>query len=105
MPAATMTAIGKWGNSEAVRIPKAIITKAGLRSGDAVSFSVLGPGQIAITREDVHRRVAPAEDVSFEELFAKYRGDAGKALSDQKAAAAAWIDDDLIGAEWDAWER
>lgn len=103
MPTVTATAIGKWGNSDAVRIPKSVIARAGLRRGDMVNFIVTGPGQITVYREDEHRRVVPAKGVDFNTLFSKYEGDAQAALADQKAAGPAWPDDDLVGAEWDVW--
>lgn len=42
------TRISKWGNSLAVRIPKAFVAEAGLEDGAAVDISVSG-GQIIVT--------------------------------------------------------
>jgi antitoxin MazE len=38
----------KWGNSHAVRIPKAIIRAADLQEGDDLEIRVTKPGRIAI---------------------------------------------------------
>jgi antitoxin MazE len=48
MANATLTAVGKWGNSPAVRIPKAVMEQAGLAEGDEVFFEVEGPGVIVV---------------------------------------------------------
>lgn len=42
------TQIAKWGNSLALRIPKALAESAQLREGDPVSVSVVGEGGLVI---------------------------------------------------------
>ena len=42
------TALAKWGNSTALRIPRKIAEKADLREGDEVDFEVEAPGVIII---------------------------------------------------------
>lgn len=94
--------IGKWGDSEAVRIPKSVLNSAGLRNGDPVVISA-SSGKIVISSGDTHRRVLIDRNVSFEELFAKYHGNAQVAREDQKAGGDPWPDNALLGAEKDAW--
>ncbi len=48
----TETTIAKWGNSPAIRIPKAVMELAGLREGDPVGFEVEGPGVIIVRAAD-----------------------------------------------------
>ena len=40
--------VAKWGNSLAVRIPRAILREAGLTEGDRVSLDVAGDGKIVL---------------------------------------------------------
>ncbi len=42
------SAVRKWGNSPAIRLPKKVMEKAGLRDGDTVNFEVKAPGVIVI---------------------------------------------------------
>lgn len=62
----TGTAVARWGNAPAIRIPKAVMEKAGLQEGDAVNFEVEGPGIIVLraarvqpTLDDLLARVTP----------------------------------------------
>lgn len=48
MAPAAGTAVAKWGNAPAIRIPKSIMQKASLHEGDAVEFEVEGPGVIIV---------------------------------------------------------
>jgi antitoxin MazE len=48
------TTIQKWGNSHAVRIPKALLEKANLTNNDQVKIKVLD-GNIVITPVKKHR--------------------------------------------------
>ena len=91
------TAISTWGNSEAVRIPRETLRLAGLCKGDRVVFEINSRGRIELVPEELsHRRVMPAKGVTFDELFKHYDG----GVADN---AAAWPDDDILGAELDAW--
>jgi antitoxin MazE len=47
MPASS-TAVAKWGNASAIRIPKSIMQKANLHQGDEVEFEVESPGVIIV---------------------------------------------------------
>ena len=49
------TAVAKWGNALAVRIPKSVMQKANLREGDAVDFEVERPGVIIVRAALVQR--------------------------------------------------
>ena len=42
------THVSKWGNSLAVRIPRAIVTEARLAEGDRISFDLAGDGSIVL---------------------------------------------------------
>jgi antitoxin MazE len=57
------TQVSKWGNSLAVRIPKAIVKKARLADGDRLSLDLAGDGSIVLR----HRR----RKYSLDELVAK----------------------------------
>ena len=66
MPRSRSTAVAKWGNAPAIRIPKSILEKANLREGDAVDFEVEAPGIIIVraarvqsTLEDLVARITP----------------------------------------------
>jgi antitoxin MazE len=45
---ASVTAVAKWGNAPAIRIPKSVMQKANLREGDEVDFEVTMPGVIVV---------------------------------------------------------
>jgi antitoxin MazE len=44
------TSIARWGNSLAVRLPKAVAEKAGLSEGDPIDVKVSGTGDIVLRR-------------------------------------------------------
>jgi antitoxin MazE len=48
--------VAKWGNSLAVRLPRALVDRLGLKAGDEVEIIAAEPGRIAIAR--VRRREA-----------------------------------------------
>ena len=60
------TKIQKWGNSQAVRIPKAILEKAELNENDKVEIKVVD-GNVTIIPVNKHR--------TLEERIAEYKGD------------------------------
>lgn len=62
MAPASTTAVAKWGNAPAIRIPKSVMEKANLREGDAVDFEVKAPGIIIVRAS----RIQP----SLEDLIA-----------------------------------
>ncbi|HLH03162.1 MAG TPA: AbrB/MazE/SpoVT family DNA-binding domain-containing protein [Bryobacteraceae bacterium] len=39
-----VTAVAKWGNAPAIRIPKSVMQEAELHEGDAIDFEVQEPG-------------------------------------------------------------
>jgi antitoxin MazE len=58
--------VGKWGNSLAVRLPKAVVEALGLKEGDAVKMNILDGERVELSR-----------DMSREEALKtlrKYRG-------------------------------
>ncbi len=59
------TSIQKWGNSKAVRLPKAILEKAGLDENDSVELMVRD-GNIIIAHSNKH--------LTLRERFADYDG-------------------------------
>ena len=61
------TAIRRWGNSSAVRIPGQILTQAGLQEGANVEITSTETGVITL------RAIRVRE--SIEELFAAYDGE------------------------------
>jgi antitoxin MazE len=49
--------VSKWGNSLAVRLPKALVEKLGLKQGDQLNVVAAKDGAIAVeTNEDQRRR-------------------------------------------------
>lgn len=63
---APSTAVAKWGNAPAIRIPKSVMQKANLHEGDAVDFEVEAPGIIVVraarvqsTLEDLVAGITP----------------------------------------------
>jgi antitoxin MazE len=49
--------VSKWGNSLAVRLPKALVDQLGLKEGDDLKVVAAGKGAIEVeTREDQRRR-------------------------------------------------
>jgi antitoxin MazE len=42
--------VSKWGNSLAVRLPKALVSELGLKDGDEVALQRGGQGQLDVTR-------------------------------------------------------
>jgi antitoxin MazE len=91
------TAVATWGNSEAIRIPRSKLRRVGLKNGDQVTIEVNNKGNLEIIPiRTQHRRVIPLRRLSFEELFKDY----GKDPLDNRDA---WLSDDLIGVEMQAW--
>jgi len=43
--------VAKWGNSLAVRLPAAVVKALGLKEGDEIEISVLGPRAFAVARD------------------------------------------------------
>ena len=48
--------VGKWGNSLAVRIPKAVAQSLALEEGDEVVIDVIGSRKFALTKVDRRQR-------------------------------------------------
>ena len=47
----TKSAVAKWGNSLAVRLPAAVVKALGLRDGDDIEIHALGKHSVAISRK------------------------------------------------------
>lgn len=95
----TGTTIATWGNSEAVRIPQAVLKAAGFKKGDRVLVKAAGQGRIELvqaTFKKAHRHVVPTEHLTFEQLFQGYTG--GR-INDSDA----WPDYAPTQAEKDVW--
>ncbi len=93
------TTIAPWGNSEALRIPRDLLRRVGLRQGDHVTFKVNDEGHLEILPEkDCHRRVEPLRGVTFDMLFKNYEPEV-------VSSSSAWPSDDMAGVEWDAWSH
>ncbi len=61
------TTIQKWGNSQAVRLSKSIMTEANLRDNDTIDITVDEEGTITI-KKSIKRK-------TLKELFADYDGE------------------------------
>lgn len=48
--------VSKWGNSLAVRLPKALVEDLGLKSGDELEIVSATPERIAVARDDSRER-------------------------------------------------
>lgn len=70
------TTVAKWGNSEAIRIPRHLLDIAGLHRGDEVTIEFISHGQLGVRRvaKSAHRHVVPAAQITFDDLFRDYRG-------------------------------
>lgn len=90
------TTVARWGNSEALRIPKEQLRLAGLERGDEVELLVNERGHLEIVPKQTFRSGRRRRAVTFDELFKGYSGG-------RQNAPSPWMDDDLVGAEKDAW--
>ncbi|HRJ69878.1 MAG TPA: AbrB/MazE/SpoVT family DNA-binding domain-containing protein [Beijerinckiaceae bacterium] len=43
--------VSKWGNSLAVRLPKALVEELGLKEGDKIDLVKAAPGQFAVAKD------------------------------------------------------
>jgi antitoxin MazE len=57
MAATPGTAVTKWGNAPAIRIPKSVMQEANLHEGDAVDFEVQAPGVIVVRAARIQPRL------------------------------------------------
>ena len=48
--------VSKWGNSLAVRLPKAVVHDLGLKAGDRLEIVSANPGRLAIARDESRLR-------------------------------------------------
>ncbi|MCL1849017.1 MAG: AbrB/MazE/SpoVT family DNA-binding domain-containing protein, partial [Clostridiales bacterium] len=65
-----MTTIQKWGNSQAVRLPKAILEEMSLQENDRVE--IIAENDVIIIKKTTRKRRAKK---SLEERFKDYDGD------------------------------
>ena len=49
--------VSKWGNSLAVRLPKAVVDELGLKAGDRLEIVSATPERLAVVRDESRRRV------------------------------------------------
>ena len=93
------TKISTWGNSDAVRIPCAILRAVGLLAGDDVELIINERNNIEIVPAGKsHRNARPKRGVTFDALFSGYE-------PRKRDAVSAWPDDEMVGAELEAWTR
>ncbi|WP_231282677.1 AbrB/MazE/SpoVT family DNA-binding domain-containing protein [Mobiluncus mulieris] len=64
-----MTRLVRWGNSQAVRLPKSVLEQSGVALGDELEVRVQNG---AISLQPLHTRTVTIPD--FEALFAGYQG-------------------------------
>lgn len=99
---AAKTTIARWGNSEAIRIPKQLLDMAELRRGDEVVIEFVSRGHLGVRRvaPTEHRHVRPLKHLTFDDLFREYTGprlDNGDTWSD--------ADEHATPAEQRTWSR
>lgn len=91
------TTLARWGNSAAIRVPKSVLDDTGLSLGDELQVEAMGAGVFMVKSSKAsHRKVKP-EAVTFSSLFSGWSGVVPK--------ASEYVDDGLVGAELEAWER
>lgn len=90
------TTIAVWGNSEAIRVPKEILRRAGLSKGDSVDFQVNEQGHIEVVPHKAYRAGVRRRRLTFNDLFSGYTGEP---LDNQDP----WGDEAFVGSEKDAW--
>ena len=94
------TKIAPWGNSDAIRIPRAILKRAGLATGDSVDIVVNERNNIEVRhKKKTHRCVKPARGITFDSLFASYQEGESAAVSE------GWPNEDMVGSEFESWTR
>jgi antitoxin MazE len=72
--------VSKWGNSLAVRLPKALVDEVGLKEGDQLSVVAVRNGAIEVeTREDQRSRTLARMAARNWTLPESYRFDRDKA--------------------------
>ena len=67
--------VAKWGNSLAVRLPKALVEKMGLKLGDEVSISSSNDRALEVTKADQRRAAVERMKAAAIILPADYRFD------------------------------
>lgn len=94
------TKIARWGNSDAVRIPRRLLDLVGLGLGDDVSIEFDGSGSLVISPvARGHRHVRPYPRTTFNELFLDYRVEP----EHDRAAVSEPFPEESLGAEKEAW--
>jgi antitoxin MazE len=72
--------VSKWGNSLAVRLPKALVDELGLKEGDELNVVAAKSGAIEVeTKEDQRRRALDSMAARNWELPEGYRFDRDEA--------------------------
>lgn len=89
--------VSSWGNSQGVRIPKAVLAEAGISVGDSIEIMVTDEGFIQISK--AHRQVPADRSVTLSSLVGE--GPEAVPTNDGKA----WPTDNLVGAEREAWQQ
>ena len=88
----------------AVRIPKDVLERVGLRREDVVDIIVNDAGHIEIIPvEPRHRHGKPEPGITFESLFAGYAGGPQQIRDEEGKPLDPWLDEGFYGAERDAW--
>ncbi|MCL1796713.1 MAG: AbrB/MazE/SpoVT family DNA-binding domain-containing protein [Eggerthellaceae bacterium] len=92
------TTLVQWGNSDAIRIPKTLLQRAGLKRGDCVEIELNTAGHLELLPvEKAHRCVQPSRKINADDLLCAYQGN----RFDNRDA---WSSDELLGAEQEAWQ-
>lgn len=87
--------LAKWGNSAAVRIPKKVLEILDIAIGDALDLTAEDGCICIMPIKSEHRKVKPARGISYSNLFAGYEA---------SYRAVAWPDENMTGAEEEAWQ-
>jgi antitoxin MazE len=75
--------VSRWGNSLAVRLPKALVEQLGLKEGDELSAVAAKPGTIEVeTREVQRRRALERMAARRPATFSLNRSDIGMGVSE-----------------------
>ena len=92
------TTLVQWGNSDAVRIPKEMLRRVGLKRGDKIEIEINAAGHLELLpKKEAHRRVCPSRKIDATDLLRAYEGNR---LDNRDA----WPEEELIGMEQETWQ-
>ncbi len=89
--------VSTWGNSQGVRIPKALLDQVGISIGDCIDIVVTDEGFIQISK--AHRRIPADRSVTMGSLTANSKWD------NSQPTEKPWPSNEMVGAERASWSE